>query len=101
MGFRPLLNVHMSLIKYSRFDSQEYLKYTENIEAFLEYYKSINSKPDDQFGDCTKRNRDIEKTCKYSLSKLGNCSAENLYGYPEGKPCVIVKLNKVSFYGYL
>ena len=39
---------------------------------------------------------DPEKACKFDLNVLGSeCTAQKDYGYFEGTPCVLVKLNKV------
>lgn len=102
LGFRPLVDVQKSLIHFATNDPQQYLIYTQNIDAFLDIYNDVNAKPDGQFATCqensTKQN-DIEKVCKFPLSKLGPCNRSNTYGYPYGAPCVILKLNKV--YGWL
>lgn len=42
------------------------------------------------------------KVCIFSADSLGNCSPEKTkgkYGYPERRPCVFLKLNKVTNYG--
>ena len=38
------------------------------------------------------------KVCKFDLKReFGDaCTKENNYGYDEGKPCILVKINKVS-----
>ncbi|CAH8498962.1 unnamed protein product [Dicrocoelium dendriticum] len=102
IGFRPMVDVQKSLIKFAVTDPQDYYLYTENIEAFLEKYRAINSKPEDQFANCNGVNKapdNPEKVCKFPLEKLGVCNKENGYGYPAGTPCVILKLNKI--FGWL
>lgn len=41
--------------------------------------------------------RGQRKVCRFKLDWLGNCSGlhDNTYGYKDGKPCVIIKLNRV------
>ncbi|TGZ69920.1 hypothetical protein CRM22_003464 [Opisthorchis felineus] len=102
VGFRPMVDVQKSLIKFARTDPQSFLVYTENIDAFLETYRVVNAKPENQFASCAdgvKSPSDPEKVCKFPLEQLGVCNAEEKYGYPEGKPCVILKLNKI--FGWL
>lgn len=37
-----------------------------------------------------------DKACKFDIaSELGQCNSANKYGYPEGKPCILIKLNRV------
>lgn len=36
------------------------------------------------------------KVCRFDVNTLGPCTKDNGYGYPEGKPCVLLKLNKVG-----
>lgn len=41
--------------------------------------------------------RGERKVCRFKLEWLGNCSGINdeTYGYRDGKPCVLIKLNRV------
>ena len=36
-----------------------------------------------------------DKACEFKLGQLEPCSAEKKFGYHEGKPCVMIKLNRV------
>ena len=39
-----------------------------------------------------------DKVCEFDISALGTeyCTKENHFGYETGKPCVLIKLNKVN-----
>ena len=54
----------------------------------------------EDFIDCDnlkEESRDREKVCRFKLDTLGEeCTWQKDYGYDEGTPCVLLKLNKVS-----
>lgn len=67
--------------------------------TFVDYKKTIN--PETQIHCDQDSKRQEGKACKFSADSLGNCSPEKTkgkYGYPERRPCVFLKLNKVNFY---
>lgn len=72
--------------------------YTDHIQAFLEQYENEAQEGDD-FIDCdnlNEENRDQSKVCRFKLDSLGEeCTWQKDYGYDEGSPCVLLKLNKV------
>lgn len=35
--------------------------------------------------------------CRVNVDELGNCTAEEAYGYSTSQPCVFLKLNRVNF----
>lgn len=37
-----------------------------------------------------------DRVCRVNLSHFGKCTASNSYGYNTSKPCIFIKLNKVS-----
>lgn len=45
------------------------------------------------------RGADNDKYCRFDVNTLENCSpgkTDRKYGFPEKKPCIFLKLNKVS-----
>lgn len=50
------------------------------------------------FIDCTqgRTDDDIEKVCEFKLDNLRPCIKEDDYGFGDGQPCIILKLNKVN-----
>lgn len=57
-------------------------------EEFLKVYKESEGI------DCSSGKPGPTQFCKFPVSSLGDCSKGN-YGYDKGKPCVILKLNKI------
>ena len=40
--------------------------------------------------------RDKKKVCRFNIDTLGKvCQQQKDYGYDEGQPCILLKLNKV------
>ena len=40
-----------------------------------------------------------QKVCRFNVDKLGGmCTWQKDYGYDEGQPCIILKLNKVNMW---
>lgn len=90
-------------IIYSLSDEASYGKYTSQLTDFLEPYNG-NQTDDDLWADCDTslartdlvfNNEQIATSCRFDPEeKLGACGSGD-YGYSEGKPCVLVKLNRV------
>lgn len=50
-------------------------------------------------GEYTEQNDElVKKVCQFKRSTLQQCSGllDSSFGYAEGKPCIIVKMNRVS-----
>nr|VZI26462.1 unnamed protein product [Spirometra erinaceieuropaei] len=91
-----------TLIHYSNKDPQVYYEYVDNLNALLDYYEEISIKDKQEFADCSgdvKKPNTANKVCPFSLTTLGPCNRANEFGYPENKPCVILKINRV--YGWM
>ena len=71
------------------------------IQLCLSGYKAVDKKPkpDANHVECSFDNQPGPgQYCKVLAEELmtGPCTLENHYGYDKGKPCVIIKLNKVG-----
>ncbi|XP_053562485.1 sodium/potassium-transporting ATPase subunit beta-1 [Bombina bombina] len=99
-------------ITFKLSDPKTYEDYVASIDAFLKSYdreKQINPK---EFEDCgteptgyiergpINKNDGMKKSCRFYREWLQNCSGLNDpdYGFKEGKPCVIIKLNRILGY---
>lgn len=85
---------------------ESYKQYVDSIAAFLDKY---NSSTQDALEDCGiipgpykergQLNLDggEKKSCRFRREWLGNCSGldDPTYGYKDGRPCVIIKLNRI------
>ncbi|KAI3385218.1 hypothetical protein SNEBB_001960 [Seison nebaliae] len=111
MGFRPQVKVLESLIRFKQMsvhsNDNGWKKYVDNMIQFLNRYE-----PDHQqtsaadVTDCVNK-KEVQhdrlegQSCRFDVSILYNqdknqeCSKVGSYGYMNGRPCVIVKLNKV------
>ncbi|XP_056593563.1 sodium/potassium-transporting ATPase subunit beta-1b [Triplophysa dalaica] len=102
-----------------RSEKSEMMFYPDRIETYLEYTKSIREflsqydaeKQDDgmQFEDCGDQPQEfknrgelesdigVRKACRFSRAWLGPCSGleDRHFGFATGKPCLIVKLNRI------
>lgn len=105
MGFRPMPNVESTLIRFKTGDSKSYEKHIASIETLLKPYIEQQANNTDSYVSCsdTYRQEKCEKgqscpVCSFNLTEKfasSNCTKENDYGYKEGKPCILLKVNKV------
>ncbi|GAA6217775.1 sodium/potassium-transporting ATPase subunit beta-1 [Lates japonicus] len=98
-----------SEIAFSVSDEASFKKYTKSMEDFLQLYNDDLQTDQMKFEDCGatpqsyKDRGSLEnevgqrKACRFHRSWLGSCSGVNdpFYGFKEGKPCIIVKLNRI------
>lgn len=45
--------------------------------------------------DCRRAKPNGTQTCKVDVTGFGACNEKTGFGYPEGKPCIFLKLNKI------
>ncbi|XP_074483140.1 sodium/potassium-transporting ATPase subunit beta-233-like [Sebastes fasciatus] len=90
-------------------DVLTYMPYTRALKDFLAKYDEELQRDQMKYEDCgedpaTYKNRGdlesevgIRKACRFHRSLLGPCSGieDREFGFKEGKPCLIVKLNRI------
>ncbi|XP_026201392.1 sodium/potassium-transporting ATPase subunit beta-1a [Anabas testudineus] len=98
-----------SEIAFNKSDETTYMKYIESMKTFLEQYNDDPQKDELKFENCgdspqTYKDRNSlesdvgqRKACRFLRSWLDACSGESdpNFGFKEGKPCLIVKLNRI------
>lgn len=109
LGFRPMppeAKLGSTLVWYQA-NKPENLKYWfETVDTFLDEYKidknSKNEKNEKKIENqmhCDfSTPRQPGKVCLFSAEDLGNCSpgrSGHKFGFPERKPCIFLKLNKI------
>ncbi|XP_025044815.2 sodium/potassium-transporting ATPase subunit beta-1 isoform X2 [Pelodiscus sinensis] len=108
-GLTLIPQVLKTEISFSISDPQSYGQYVEGLNKFLKNYDSDQQASDMIFDTCADKPDDYimrgafnnaqgqKKVCRFKREWLENCSgiADSSYGYRDGKPCVVVKLNRV------
>ncbi|CAL1593268.1 unnamed protein product [Knipowitschia caucasica] len=98
-----------SEIAFNMNDPDSFKKYTSSMNSLLSQYDDEKQTDEKNYEDCspepqTYKDRGIlgddlgrRKACRFSRTWLGPCSgvADSNYGFKDGKPCLIVKLNRI------
>ena len=99
MSFRPQPDYRSTLIRFVQGRPSSYKKFTNHIQAFLEMYED-KLQEGEVFIDCDNLKDNIrnkKKVCRFKVDWLGGgCTWQRDYGYDDGQPCVLLKLNKAS-----
>ncbi|XP_030630363.1 sodium/potassium-transporting ATPase subunit beta-3a [Chanos chanos] len=87
-------------IVYSMSDPLKYAPYIQHLESFLQQYNDTEQDKNELCVAGKYFEQDAEspkKACQFKRSSLGFCSglADNMFGYAEGKPCVLLKMNRI------
>lgn len=97
LGYRPRPNYESTLIRFNKGDTSMN-PYVTNIRSFLAQYNT--TKYDSRYENCEtisgERETNKHKPCLFDpLALNAPCLHEPDYGYKNGTPCVILKLNKI------
>lgn len=90
LGYRPQPDPGKNLIFVDKngdvSDSNPYIK---NLNQYLEIYypKNVEMKGSSQ--------GEQSGPDKFDINQPGDCTSQNNYGFSQGKPCVLVKMNKI------
>ncbi|KAK1162582.1 sodium/potassium-transporting ATPase subunit beta-3-like [Acipenser oxyrinchus oxyrinchus] len=88
-------------IVYNKSDSSKYSHYVQHLESFLQQYNDVDQ---DKKQPCVSGTYSIQdnetlpkNSCPFKRSLLGQCSGlhDPNFGYSEGKPCILVKMNRI------
>ncbi|XP_065131805.1 sodium/potassium-transporting ATPase subunit beta-2a [Paramisgurnus dabryanus] len=93
-------------IIYNVDQTESWDKYIQALDNFLEPYNNSQQvmnndacTPDKYFiqEDSGEVRNNPKRSCQFNRTMLGNCSGltDRTYGYEEGQPCVLIKLNRV------
>ncbi|XP_062242770.1 sodium/potassium-transporting ATPase subunit beta-233-like [Platichthys flesus] len=96
-------------IAFKKSDEASYKKYVDSVATFLEQYEEYQQSTLMKFEDCGNSSQTYKdrgrlesdagqrKACRFRKTWLGNCSGDSdpTFGFKEGKPCLIVRLNRI------
>jgi sodium/potassium-transporting ATPase subunit beta len=107
VGFRPrpsMDSVESTLVYFRHGELGNWQGWKDRLDNFLSDYKEVGKKPKPQPNhvECSFESLPGEdQFCMVQTNELitGPCTEENNYGYDKGKPCILIKLNKI--YGWL
>lgn len=97
----PNNQIDSSLIKFRSSSSGDWHQWAENINNYLRPYQELESGAGQHAqGDCNAYGeRDPHKFCPFDIRIIPNeCSESQNFSYHLGKPCILVKLNRI--YGW-
>jgi len=98
LAFRPMPNFRTTLIRFEQGKPASYKPFSDHIQAILLQYEN-DEQESEAFIDCTnlaEADRNKAKACRFQIDTLGpECVWQRDYGYDEGQPCILLKLNKI------
>ncbi|XP_034459436.1 sodium/potassium-transporting ATPase subunit beta-3-like isoform X1 [Hippoglossus hippoglossus] len=95
-----VIRPHAAEISFNRSDPTNYNQYIQQLHELLQRYNDSIQKRHDLclVGEYTEQDEEpIKKVCQFKRSALRQCSGlfDTSFGYADGKPCVIIKMNRV------
>ncbi|XP_013773290.1 sodium/potassium-transporting ATPase subunit beta-like [Limulus polyphemus] len=102
VGFRPSPpeeNVDSTLIWFRHGSSKQWEYWVDSLNEFLEPYQG-GQQHGEHLTTCSfEETRKPEEVCHFNLDLINNnCSSSRKFGYDVGRPCVLIKINRI--YGW-
>lgn len=93
MNFEPFNDTSTTLITFNS-SNTSYITYVSQLSTVLSAYNESISATQKLCSD--NNGATLDTPCYFDLSLLGdNCTQDNSFGYEIGKPCVLLKINRV------
>jgi sodium/potassium-transporting ATPase subunit beta len=93
LGFRPQYNPEDALIYVNLTDQDRYEE--EHIQSLIYFLDEYEQKKNETIEILPDRPDRVEKFDYHSLIDNTPCSVENKFGYSNGTPCVLLKMNRI------
>lgn len=101
LGYQPWIkeNPDSTMIKFNIRDPESYAPFIKQMDSYLEKYENTNGtrKCDGTKSNAEAADGKTDEACQFSLEPFekAQCSSKNGYGFKDGKPCVILSLNRL------
>ncbi|XP_052087580.1 sodium/potassium-transporting ATPase subunit beta-like isoform X2 [Mytilus californianus] len=80
------------LIHYSIKDMNTYHKYLNQLDFYMYDYSAVHQQTSD-YMNCVNKSASDGKACRLTSHDFGShCTHTNVYGYQEGRPCILLML---------
>ncbi|XP_026155043.1 sodium/potassium-transporting ATPase subunit beta-3-like [Mastacembelus armatus] len=95
-----VIRPHAAEISFNRSNPTNYNQYIQQLHDLLQHYNDSIQERNDLclVGEYTEQDDEpMKKVCQFKRSILRQCSGlpDTTFGYAEGKPCIIIKMNRV------
>ncbi|KAM9820301.1 sodium/potassium-transporting ATPase subunit beta-3b [Neosynchiropus ocellatus] len=95
-----VIRPHAIDISFNRSDPANYDQYVRQLHSLLQRYNDSIQERNDLclVGEYTEQDQEeVKKVCQFKRSLLRQCSGlpDTSFGFAEGKPCVIIKMNRI------
>lgn len=89
-------------IVFNKSDPLKYAQYVQHLESFLQRYNDTEQEKNEacipgQYYDQEDNTDMSKKACRFKRGSLSLCSglSDTNFGYHDGKPCVLLKMNRI------